>query len=98
MQMDWPDAGCFFDRVSRTSPHGGIERADGWGSPLSIRICLTHTHRASPPKSEKSLVFASFQANKDAAKQMRRLFGPCGGAGREDVLVAADAHLSSEVE
>ena len=32
----------------------------------------------------------------DAAKQMRRLAGPCGGAARQCVLVAADMYAPPE--
>ena len=48
--------------------------------------------------NEKSLVSARIQgalALAAAAKQMRRLFGYRGSAARQDVLVAADADVSS---
>ena len=50
------------------------------------------------PQSEKSLVLASAQGNLGVpavARQMRRLFGPRGGAVRQDVLAATDADVSS---
>ena len=50
-------------------------------------------------RSEKSWVLASVQGDLGfpaASKQMRRLFVPRGGAGRQDVLVAANIDLSSE--
>ena len=56
---------------------------------------------ASPSKSEKSLELASFLGNVNLSRvagQTRRLFGSCGGAARQDFLVAADEDLSSEVE
>ena len=56
-------------------------------SPLSVQ-------NASSSESEKSLVLASSQGDVNlstAAKQMRRLFGLCGGAAWQDVLAAADA-------
>ena len=52
-------------------------------------------------KSEKLLASARIQGNMDfpdAATQMRRLSGPCGGAAHQDVLVAADVDVSSEKE
>ena len=55
--------------------------------------------RASSAKLEEFLVLASIQDNVNsstAAKQMRRFFGTCGGAGRQDVLVGADMDLPSE--
>ena len=48
---------------------------------------------ASVSRSEDPLILANVQSNLAfhiAAKQIRRLFGPCGGADRQDVLVAAD--------
>ena len=53
---------------------------------------------ASLSRPEKSSISASANGNFAyplAPKQMRRLFGPCGGAGRHDVLVAADLDVSS---
>ena len=49
-------------------------------------------------RSGKSLVLACVQGNlcfPAVAKHLRRLFGPCGVAVRQDVLVAANADVSS---
>ena len=47
--------------------------------------------------SEESVVLAIVQGNPRppaVAKQMRRLFGPCSGAARQDVLATADLAAS----
>ena len=52
-------------------------------------------------KSEEPLVLSGVQGNMIfpvSAKRMHRLFGPCEGAARRDVSVAADAGRSPGVE
>ena len=47
-------------------------------------------------RPEKPLVLVIVKCNSAlpvAAKQMRRIFGPCGGSARQDVLVAADVDV-----
>ena len=56
---------------------------------------------ASFPRPEKSFILTGVQGNFAfplAAKQMRRLLGPCVGAARRDVPVSADMDASSEEE
>ena len=68
--------------------------AEAVASILSMR-------NASLSKSENSSFLARIQGNIGflaAAKQMRRLFRPCGRAARQDVLVATDIEVSSEAE
>ena len=51
------------------------------------------THNSALSRGGESLSLASFrttQASPVVSRQMRRLFGPCGGAARQDVLVPAD--------
>ena len=56
---------------------------------------------ASLPKNEESLAAASLQGKSAfaaAARQMRRLFGSCGNAAHQDVLIAADMGVLSDQE
>ena len=56
---------------------------------------------AALSENEKSLALASIRSTvafPEVASQMRRLFGPRGGAARQDVLVAADLDAASEEE
>ena len=65
---------------------------------------LAHVLRmrnAALPRAEKSSILAGAQGNVGfpaVAEQLRRLFGPRGGAAHQDVFVAADIDLSSEEE
>ena len=59
-------------------------------------LCMQH---AALSRSGKSLVSASPQCLlgfPTVARQMGRLFGPCGGAAEQDVLAAADVDVSSD--
>ena len=70
----------------------------GVASPEAF-VLATFMQGAAISRSEKMLALASVQGNlgfPDVTKQMRRLFGPHGGAARQDVLVVADMHASSE--
>ena len=61
-------------------------------------LCMKN---ASPSKKEKTLALVSLQntlAFPAVSAQMRRLFGPCGYASRQDVLVAAKMDTGSEEE
>ena len=56
-------------------------------------------HKAAPSTSGKSqalVIIRNILAFPEAASQMRRLFGPRGGAARRDALVAADMDMASE--
>ena len=57
--------------------------------------------RMLPFRGPKNYWCWSLQGNSDvpaAAEQMCRLFGPCGGAARQDVLVSPDMDASSDGE
>ena len=58
------------------------------------RVSALCVQSAAQWRSEKSQVLASAQRYLD--RQMRRLFGPCGGAARQDVLVALDVDVISD--
>ena len=69
------------------------------GGPRGEFVAILWVQVASLFKNGKSLVLGSVQgafAFAAAANRMRRLFGTSGSAARRDVLVAADADLSSE--
>ncbi len=56
---------------------------------------------AAVSKNEKTMVLASLGntlASHQVSAQMRRLFGPCGYASRQDVLVAQDMDTVSDEE
>ena len=69
----------------------------GGGSPEGF-VPILRMHKAALSKNGKSFLLARIQgalAFATVAKQMRRLFGSCGSVARQDVVVAADAGLSS---
>ena len=69
------------------------------GASTEAFASVVRIQNASPSRPEKSLILASVQGDTTfpvVAKQMRRIFGPCGGAARQDVLVAADMDAASE--
>ena len=73
--------------------NAGARMAMGAGFPEEFVSSLLVQNTASS-ENDMSPVWARVQgamAFAEAAKQMRRLFGKCGSAAREDVLVAADA-------
>ena len=54
---------------------------------------------AAQSKSGKSLLLASVQGSLGipiVAKQMRRLFEPCGGVAKQDVPAATDSDVDSD--
>ena len=54
--------------------------------------------KGSLPRSETSLVLAGNKGNSGISavvRQMRHVFGPCGGAPRQDVLAATDVDVKS---
>ena len=58
-------------------------------------LCM---QKAPLPRAEKSLLLASVHGDLGIAadaRQMRRLFGPCGVTALQDVLAAADLHAIS---
>ena len=64
-------------------------------------VSILFAHNASLPENGKSSVLASIRSTlafAAAARQMRRLFGSCGSAARQDVLIAAGADLFSGEE
>ena len=64
-------------------------------------VSVLRMQNAALTKNEKTLVLASlrnFLSLQSAPAQMRRLFGPCGYASRQDVLVAADMDAAPEEE
>ena len=72
----------------------------GGGSPEGF-VSILRMHKTALSKYGKSLVLARIRgtlAFAAVAKQMRRLFGSCGSVARQDVVVAADAGLSSRDE
>ena len=68
----------------------------GAGFPESP-VSVPRMQNAAPSRQEKSLVSASTHkslAFADVATAMRRLFGPCGGAARQDISAAEYANKS----
>ena len=64
-------------------------------------VSVTCMQNAALAENEKTLVLASLGkalAFPQASAQMRRLFGPCGYASRQDVIVAQDMDTASEGE
>ena len=64
-------------------------------------VPILRMQHAPLPENGKSLVLDIIQimlAFSVAARQMRRLFGPCGNEARQDVLLAADVDTASEDE
>ena len=69
----------------------------GGGSPgdFGSALCMRD---ASLARSSKSLALAGLQGNlgiSAAARQMRRLCGPCGGIARQDVSAAVGVDANS---
>ena len=80
------ESDCLCRKAESTKQMGGL-----LPPPRSICFCDAHAERRRIA-TWKSLVSASVQGNLGypaAAKQTRRLFGPCSGAARQGVLVAA---------
>ena len=74
----------------------------GAGYPKAFASIL-RTQNAALARQEKSRVLASAQRGlkfMDVTATVRRLFGSCGGADRQDMLGTADAHgpLGRETE
>ena len=70
----------------------------GFPGEFASVLCMQN---AALNKNEKSLVLASLGntlAFPQASAQMRRLFGHCGHASRQDVPVAEDLDTASEEE
>ena len=69
----------------------------GWSHPHG-HVSSVRMQIAAASRNEKSLLLASAQGSSgflSAAKQMRRLFEPCGGVARQDVLAATDFDMDS---
>ena len=74
--------------------------AMGGGFPAEF-VSILRMQNASLGGTDAEQVSASIRgalAFAAAAKQMRRLFGSCGSAARQDVSVPADVDMSSEDE
>ena len=74
------------------------ENTDGWGF-LEESVSVLSMQNAAVSRPDKSLISASVHGNSVvsvSAEQMRRLCGPRGGTGREDVSVSAESDSSSE--
>ena len=77
-----------------------MEDGDGSGFAKEF-VSILRMQNAALPKNEISLVVARIRgalAFAAAGRQMRRLFESCGGAARQDFLIAVDADVSSEDE
>ena len=64
-------------------------------------VSVLRIKNAALPKNEKTRVLTSLRntlAFPQVSAQMRRLFGPCGYASRQDVMVAQDMDTVSEEE
>ena len=64
-------------------------------------VSILRMQDAAVSRNEKSIPLASVQDSLDshiAAKQMSRLFEPCGGPARQDVLAATDCDTGSAGE
>ena len=62
-------------------------------------IPVLRMQNATLSRTEKSLLLASVQGAlslQAAVERMRRLFDPCGGAARRNVLAATDVFAPSE--
>ena len=75
----------------RRKAESKIEMGAGFQEHFVSILCM---QKAWLSRQEKSLALASNQNSlkfADAAASMRRLFGSCGGAGRQGILVTEDA-------
>ena len=64
-------------------------------------VSISRTQHAAVSRNGKSLLLSSVQGSLDfpiAANEKGRVFGPCGGAARQDVLAATDPNMGSEEE
>ena len=71
------------------------------GAPLGSSVSALFMQNAASSRSGKSLALVSVQGILGfpaVATKMRRIFGPCGGAARQGVLVAAGMSGPSEAE
>ena len=73
-----------------------MQRRAAFTDMFASALCIQH---ASLPRSGQSLALPSVPGNSGicvVARQMRSLFGACGGAACQDVLAAVDADAISD--
>ena len=66
-----------------------------------MRLYPFYACRMRPSENKQSHLLASAPGPSDfpiAGKQVRRLFGPCGGVARQDVLASTDFNMDSDGE